>query len=111
MPSPACLTAASPPAPFTPCALQPWRLEVVREVHTQQASAKVQVSLRPGVAREAPELLLAGSESGTGERRTPEPSVCPAGTALLATLASLPLPSCIAHDPSPRPPLQSTFWM
>lgn len=54
------------------CTLQPWRLEVLRDVCTAQASAKVRAALRPGVARKLPELLLVGGEDGAGEGRWPE---------------------------------------
>ncbi len=52
----------------TPAALcpQPWRLEVVRETHIAPGSAKIRASLRPGVVRQLPELLLAGSEVRRG---------------------------------------------
>ena len=47
-------------------ALQPWRLELKREVRTAQASAKIRASLRPGAALERPEVLLCGGEDCKG---------------------------------------------
>lgn len=50
------------PAPRTP---QPWRLEVLREMQTEQASAKVRAALRPSAG--APELVLTGGEDCRGK--------------------------------------------
>lgn len=49
-----------------PRPLQPWRLEVLRELRIAPGSAKIRASLRPGVTCHLPELLLAGSEDRRG---------------------------------------------
>lgn len=49
--------------------LQPWRVEALREHSIAPGSAKIRASLRPGVERQLPELVLAGSEDRRGRRR------------------------------------------
>ena len=63
-PTPPTPVPHPPSAPTVP--LQPWRLELKREVRTATASAKIRASLRPGVALERPEVVLCGGEDCKG---------------------------------------------